>query len=186
MDKRNKKDILLIQNLKNGNEKTYSFLVDTYYEQLCVYANSLVNDGISSEDIVQNVFIKVWKNRAKLKEGYSIKSYLYKSVYNEFIDQYRKKKAITALEKKYIDALDTIIIENPETDFEKLKDLVRIAIKELPPKCRQIFELSKKEGLTNPEIAAYLNISTKTIEAQITKAFKLIRAHTQGQYSIKK
>lgn len=186
MDKRDKKEILLIRNLKNGNEKTYSFLLDSYYEQLCVYANSLVNDGISSEDIVQNVFLKVWKNRVKLKEEYSIKNYLYKSVYNEFIDEYRKKKAILALEKKYIDALDSVILENPETDFEKLKDLVKLAIKELPPKCKQIFELSKKEGLTNPEIASYLNLSIKTIEAQITKAFKLIRMYTQEQHSIKR
>jgi DNA-directed RNA polymerase specialized sigma24 family protein len=71
----------------------------------------LTNDTHLAEDIVQNVFMSICKNRNKLKEEFVIKSYLYKSVYNEFIDQYRKKKVVLTLEKKQIDALTYIVEE---------------------------------------------------------------------------
>ena len=99
-----------ISSLKRGDSKGYQFLVTSYYQKLCVYANSLTNDLHLAEDIVQNVFMSIWKNRNKLKEEFVIKSYLYKSVYNEFIDQYRKNKKVLVLDKKYIDALWSVYL----------------------------------------------------------------------------
>ena len=78
-----------------------------------------------AEDVVQNVFISIWKNRNKLKEEFVIKSYLYRSVYNEFIDQYRKKKDVFTLEKKYIDALTYIAEKEDEESLEKLINVVK-------------------------------------------------------------
>jgi len=164
----------LIAHLKKGDGDAFSFLVNSYNHQLCVYANSLVNDKALAEDIVQNVYIKTWEKRKYLNECFSIKSFLYKSVYNEFIDQYRKNRSVTILEKKYIEALDAIIEEDNNV-LEKLYLLVQNEIQNLPPKCKNIFLLSKKEGLSNVEISEHLNISTKTVEAHITKAFCLIR-----------
>ena len=83
-------DIELISSLKRGDSKGYQYLVSSYHIKLCVYAKSLTNDSDLAEDIVQNVFMSIWKNRNKLKEQFVVKSYLYRSVYNEFIDQYRK------------------------------------------------------------------------------------------------
>ena len=165
---------LLIQNLKNGDEKAYEYLVDTYHHRLCVYANSLVNDNDHAEDIVQNVFIRTWERRHNLKSNFTIKSFLYKSVHNEFIDQYRKKKSVTALEKKYIEELERFT-EKDEVFFERLLNLVQREIQNLPPKCRKIFLMSKQEGFTNVEIAEQLNVSIKTIEYHITKAFAILR-----------
>ena len=68
----------LVENLKKGNEDAYADLIDFFNHKLCIYANSLVNDGPLAEDIVQNVFIRVWEKRANLKPDFSIKSYLYK------------------------------------------------------------------------------------------------------------
>ena len=104
-----------------------------------------------------------------------IKSYLYKSVYNEFIDQYRKNKKVLVLDKKYIDALTYIVEEEDEKSLEKLIYIVKKEIDKLPPKCKQTFLLSKEEGLTNLEIAEYLNVSIKSVEAHITKAFCTLR-----------
>lgn len=174
MDYNFKDNSNLILSLKQGNEKAYSFLVNYYNHQLCVYANSLVNDKALAEDIVQNVYIKTWKKRRFLREDFSIKSFLYKSVYNEYIDQYRKNRSVTILEKKYIEALDTIVEEDYNV-LEKLYLLVQKEIQNLPPKCKNVFLLSKKEGLSNIEISEFLNISTKTVEAHITKAVGLIR-----------
>lgn len=174
MDSNYSNDLDLIAALKKGESKSYSFLVDSYHHRLCVYAYGLTNDLSQSEDIVQNVFISIWKQRLNLKDDFSVKNYLYRSVYNEFIDQYRKKRAVVALEKKYIDALSTIV-EEDETSLDKLMALVKQEIENLPPKCKQTFILSKQEGLSNIEIAEYLNISIKSVEAHITKAFSILR-----------
>lgn len=168
-------DIELINSLKRGDSKGYQYLVSSYHIKLCVYAKSLTNDSDLAEDIVQNVFMSIWKNRSKLKEEFAVKSYLYKSVYNEFIDQYRKKKAVFTLEKKYIEALTYIVEEEDEKSLEKLMNIVRKEIDKLPPKCKQTFLLSKEEGLTNVEIAEYLNVTIKSVEAHITKAFSILR-----------
>ena len=93
----------LIKHLKKGNTSAYSYMVDLYYKNLCDYASNLARDNFKSEDIVQNVIIRMWQQREKLSPNISIKNYLYKSVYNEFIDQYRKEIAVTKLEKKYIE-----------------------------------------------------------------------------------
>lgn len=168
-------ETVFINALKKGESNAYKFLVDKYHHQLCVYAFGLTNDSDLAEDIVQNVFIKIWKHRFKLKDSFSVKGYLYRSVYNEFIDQYRKHKTVISLEKKYIDALSVVVEEETDNSLSKLIDLVKQEIEKLPPKCKQIFLLSKKEGLTNLEISEYLGVSLKSVEAHITKAFSTLR-----------
>ena len=165
----------LIKALKKGDSKAYTFLVDTYHHKLCIYVSSLTNDTDLAEDIVQNVFIRTWNKRSKLKDEFSIKSFLYRSVYNEFIDNYRKHKTVLPLEKKYIDALTTIVEDHDEHTIERLIKIVRNEIKNLPPKCKEVFLLSKEEGLTNIEIAEYKKISIKSVEGHITKAFSILR-----------
>ncbi|MCX7547200.1 RNA polymerase sigma-70 factor [Xanthomarina sp. F1114] len=165
----------LIEALKSGKPKAYTFLVDTYHHKLCVYAYGLTRDHDLAEDIVQNIFIKTWNKREKLKTEFSISSFLYKLTYNEFIDQYRKQKNVFPLEKKYIDELTIITEDQDPSSIEQMIALVKKEIQNLPPKCRETFLLSKEEGLTNIEIAEYKSISLKTVEAHITKAFAILR-----------
>lgn len=167
---------LLIEALQNGDEGAYTYLIDTYHHKLCVYANSLVKNVYSAEDIVQNVFIKVWEQRTRLKTDHSLKSFLYKLVYNEFIDLYRKNQSLFSLEKSYHEALNGIVQEEDSESFQRVMNAVNKEIQNLPPKCKEVFILSKKEGLTNIEIAEHLDVSIKTVEAQITKAFSLLRS----------
>ena len=171
---------LFIERLKKGEEDAYTYLIDTYHHRLCVYANSLVNDKYHAEDIVQNVFIRTWEKRNNLKTNFALKGFLYKSVHNEFIDQYRKRKAVTALEKKYIEELDKFV-EKDDAIFEKLLSLVHREIQNLPPKCKKIFLMSKQEGFSNLEIAEHLDVSIKTIEYHITKAFAILRQRTNNE-----
>jgi len=168
-----KNNYFLSLKLKNGDEKAYAFLMDSYYKNLCGYAYTLTNSHSKSEDIVQNVFVEIWINKKNINPDYSIKSYLYKSVYNEFIDQYRKLKPVIYLEKKYLEALD-LVVEKEHGDLNELIKLVDKEINKLPPKCKKIFVLNKKEGLTHIEIAEHLNISVKTIEGHMTRAFKIL------------
>ncbi|UNY98775.1 RNA polymerase sigma-70 factor [Zhouia spongiae] len=166
---------ILVKYLKLGHEDAYAYLMDHYYEKLCVYAKSLCKDVYLSEDIVQNIFMRVWEGRQKLKDNYSVKNYLYQSVYNEFINQYRKKAHLLNLEKEYINTLNTILEEEDTHELARLITLVKQEIQHLPPKCKEIFIMGKEEGLTYGEIAEHLGISFRTVENQMSKAFSIIR-----------
>jgi|TARA_R110002049_G_scaffold267330_1_gene443607 RNA polymerase sigma-70 factor (family 1) len=173
---------VLISQLEKGNEKAFTYLVENYNHRLCVYANSLVNDPIKAQDIVQNVFIKTWEKRESLKVNLSITGFMYRSVHNEFIDQYRSTKTLLALEKLYMDTLLKFEMEPESEGTEKIMKKVMEAINDLPPKCKEIFILSKREGLDNIEISDYLKISRKTVENQITKAFAILRSKLGKNY----
>ncbi|WP_308991099.1 RNA polymerase sigma-70 factor [Mariniflexile litorale] len=166
-------NLTLATQLKLGNTKAYDFLMETYYKSLCRYAFTLTHDKGKAEDIVQNVFVKVWMNKKNINSHFIIKNYVYKSVYNQFIDQFRKNKPVIYLEKKYLEALD-LVVENDYEDLNELTQLVNKEIMNLPPKCREIFILNKKDGLTHIEISEYLNISIKTVEGHMTRAFKVL------------
>ena len=167
------KDFLFVEKLKKGDYDAYTLLMNNYYKNLCGYANLFTKDPSKSEDIVQNVFVKLWVYRKKIDSNIPIKRYLHKSVYNEFIDQYRKNKSVISLEEKHLRTINTIIDDN-SYDIEKLMTRVNNEIEKLPEKCKKVFILNKKEGLTHDEIAEYLQISKKTVEGHITRAFKIL------------
>ena len=167
------KDFLFVEKLKKGDYDAYTLLMNNYYKNLCGYANLFTKDPSKSEDIVQNVFVKLWVYRKKVDSNIPIKRYLHKSVYNEFIDQYRKNKSVISLEEKHLKAINTVI-DNNSFDIEQLMTRVNNEIEKLPEKCKKVFILNKKEGLTHDEIAEYLQISKKTVEGHITRAFKIL------------
>lgn len=174
------KDFILMENLKKGDYESFTFLMDKYYKSLCGYAKLLTNDYYKSEDIVQNVFIKIWVNRNKINSHVTIKRYLYKSVYNEFIDQYRKNKPLVYLEKKHIKAVNQIVNEKDGL-LDNLILKLDSEIEKLPKKCKNIFLLNKKDGLTHTEIADYMNISVKTVEGHMSRAFKILNDSLGGK-----
>lgn len=174
-------NIEFLKKLQIGNQEAYNYLVDTYHHELCVYAASLSRDVYAAEDIVQNVFLKLWEQRDKLNSKFSIKGFLYRSVYNEFINQYRKKVTLTEVEEYYNNRLNTITEEEDRTEIVNLIALVKQEIQHLPPRCKEMFLLSKQEGLTNVEIAQYLKISIKAVERQMTRAFSIIRKKTSKE-----
>jgi len=175
---------LLINSLRKGEEKAYMFLLDKYHRRLHAYALTLVDDHSLAQDIVQNVFLRTWQYRKKLNHKYTIQSFLYKSVYNEFVNTYKKDKAMMLLQMKYYEALHQEIEKIDEKRIEEIIQLVTKEVEKLPPKCKQIFSLSKKEGLTNMEISEYLNVSIKTVESHITKAFSILKDKLDGKIEI--
>ena len=166
---------LLIESLKQGDEKAYSFLIEKFHKTLFIYAFSLTNNKPLAKDVLQNVFLNVWIFRNKLDSNLSIKNFLYTATYNEFIRQYWKDQSTKDLENKYAQALNEVVEETDEKSIKKLMSIVTQEIQNLPIKCKKVFLLSKEEGLTNVEISEYLNISIKTVEAHITKAYCVIR-----------
>ena len=168
-----KKEFVLL--LKSGDESAFTELINKYNRRLFAYAISLSGDYSLAKDIVQDVFLKTYEFRKRLNPEFSIEGFLYRSVYNQFINVYHKNKSLLKVHDEYVRFLNQIIDESKDSEFDKLIKIVNESINNLPKRCKEIFVLSKKEGYTNLEISEILNISIKTVEAQITIAFKSIR-----------
>jgi|TARA_B100001094_G_scaffold332484_1_gene404779 RNA polymerase sigma-70 factor (ECF subfamily) len=168
-------DSELVKLLQKGNEAAFTELINKYNRKLFSYAVSLSGDYSLAKDIVQDVFIKTFEYRKKLDPQFSIQGFLYRSVYNQFINQYHKNKSLLKVHDEYVKFLDQIVNDTSESNFEKMIEILNKSIIKLPEKCRKVFILSKKDGLTNIEISEYLNISIKTVESHITYAFKQIK-----------
>lgn len=175
MKKDFKNNSILLNEFKKNNDLALIYLMDNYYKRLCSYAYSLSNDQDGAKDIVQNIFMKLWENRKTLPEIYSFKSYLYKSVYNEFLNQIRGSSRIIFFEKEYFEALKNFVnVKDNSQTIEQIA-LLNDEIEKLSPKCKKTFLLCKREGLSYIETANYLNISTKTVEKHMVKAFSILR-----------
>ena len=173
MDK--KKDFVLL--LKKGDESAFTELVNKYNRRLFAYAIALSGDYSLAKDIVQDVFIKTYEYRKRLDPQFSINGFLYRSVYNQFINKYHKNKSLLKVHDEYVRFLNQLIDDTSDSEFEKMLKIVNDSIKKLPKRCQEVFVLSKKQGYTNLEISEVLDISIKTVEAHITNAFKSIRAN---------
>lgn len=167
----------LIPDIANGNQHAFSKLYDLFYPSLLEHVVSKVNDIPVAEDILHDLFLSIWKNRQKLPEIESLPAYLYSSCRYLVIDHIRK----SSQQQVYADLSDFDSADNEPALEERLYyryllDAVNKEIENLPEKCRQIFKLSREEHLSNKEIAAAMNVSESTVENQINKALKRIRA----------
>jgi RNA polymerase sigma-70 factor (ECF subfamily) len=166
---------VLLSEFKKGNDQALSYIMDHYHKPLCFYAYSLSNDYDGAKDIVQNIIINLWERRKALPNIKSFKSYLYKSVYNEFLNQIRTSSRMMVFEKEYFEALKDFTDDQDESKTEQQIALLHNEISKLSPKCKETFLLCKREGLTYIEIADHLNISIKTVENHMIKAFSILR-----------
>lgn len=177
MAKSTKKNINLLNiSLKKGDTRAYQTIFDMYYARLFSYVNTYTKNDSDAKDIVQETFIKLWNNKENINADSSILAFLHKIAYNIFIDNYRKgKRHQNLLASLSYEAVNNAT-ENEDNDITIKKiEIVKKSISELPPRCQQVFKLSKYEGLKYAEIAETLNISIKTVEAQMGKAFSYIR-----------
>ena len=168
-------DKILLSEFKKGNDQALTHIMDHYHKPLCFYAYSLSNDYDGAKDIVQNIIINLWEHRKALPDIKSFKSYLYKSVYNEFLNQLRTSSRMMVFEKEYFEALKEFVDNQDESKTRQQIALLDVEIEKLSPKCKETFLLCKREGLTYVEIADHLNISIKTVENHMVKAFSVLR-----------
>ncbi len=164
-----------IKKIRNNDSRVFEKLVGKYFEPLYRFAWRYVKDQQSAENIVQDVFLKTWRNRKNLDPSLSISSYLYRAVRNNSLNYLRSEKNV----QHSIDDVNIMQFsgKDPEEEYiEKDRNAaINAAINELPEKCRIIFLMKKYDGLTYSEIADTLNISQKTVENQIGRAFKILR-----------
>ncbi|WP_445735747.1 RNA polymerase sigma factor [Mariniflexile sp.] len=175
----------MVNAIQNGDRKAFDRVIESYYNEVYWYAKSLSRDEALAKDMVQEVFLKLWKNRKKVKDGTIIKGWLYRSVKNNFLDYIKKYKRETRLlEITYLETLDFIVSTENEADLKRKAEIIEKEIEQLPNKCHKVFNLSKKEGLTNTEIADYLGVSIKTVEGHLTKALKILREKLKEKIQI--
>ncbi|WP_103071493.1 RNA polymerase sigma factor [Aquimarina sediminis] len=165
----------LLKKLKKGDEIAYQYLFSKYYNWLCNYIFKLSNDYSLSEDIVQETFIYIWEKRSTILITTSLKSYLFKSCYNRFLQHIKKEKVrLDFLDKIQWDLIFEIHFDK-ENEYEANLKKVNALIKKLPPRCKEIFIKSKFEKKKYKDIALELDISIRTVEVQISKALRFLK-----------
>ncbi|MBN1251226.1 MAG: RNA polymerase sigma-70 factor [Bacteroidales bacterium] len=164
--------------IKSGNLKTFEKVFREFYPVLCSFANKFLSDADKSEEIVQEIFYKIWKKRESLDINVSLKSYLYKSVQNKCY-QIIQHKAVEDKYKNYVinDKSNHSILPSDELEIEEINLLIEQTLNSLPDRCNQIFRMNRFEGLKYKEIADKLSISIKTVEANMGKALKAFRSN---------
>jgi len=161
--------------IRRGDETVFDTVFRKYYAPLCHYATKLTDgDPDEAEDIVQQTFVKLWERRHSLNIAWSVKAYLYKMVHNAALNRIRHQQTKNKYQQFNAQQLDTQHVL-PEDTAPELRERLQNALNELPPQCRNIFELSRFEELKYREIAEHLDISIKTVETQMGKALRLMR-----------
>jgi len=169
-------DINLTVLIKKGNKRAFDEVFLKYYKQLHAYAYIITKEKDDAEELVQNVFVRIWSKRAQLDANGFLKSFLYRSVHNECLNYIKHKQVRAKFALHYADdEADNIGDLNEEITATELERSIYLAISELPEKCRQIFQLSRFEQMKYQEIADSLHISIKTVENQMGKALKILR-----------
>jgi RNA polymerase sigma-70 factor (ECF subfamily) len=160
-----KNDTLLIKDLA-----AFERLFIKNHKKLCGYVLKLSGNPDLAEDVVQEVFIKLWESRTEIRIKTSVKSYLFKACHNKFIEKMREStKETTLLETLKWETLSKLQPEEGRVDNQKV-EIINVAIEQLSPKCREAFLLSRYNQLKYQEIGEVMGISVKTVEIHISKA----------------
>lgn len=173
-------ETLITDVVQNGSYKSFCELFTLYYNPLCLYAMRVVNHREIAEEVVSDVYMKLWKNRDQITVHTSFEAYLYRSVRNQALD-YLKLKTYRPQNNETLEAVERCpshadyYTPSDELCFNELYDEVEGFVKALPRQCQLIFRLNRENGLRYREIADHLQISIKTVETQMGRALKLLR-----------
>ena len=167
---------ILISRFVHGDETAFELLFRHYYPGLVIFVSQMTLDKSDAEEIVQDFFFRMWKNRDQIKKSSSLKSYLFTSVKNRGINFLVSKK----YEARKIEELKQVMSSNLTYEQDvfvnsELQKKIKQAFEKLPPRTKEIFFLSRFNDLKNDEIAGKLNISKRTVELQISNALKILK-----------
>lgn len=173
-------DSELLTLLRRGETRAFEYIYSTYFDALVNYADRLLNDMEAARDVVQQVYYKMWEHREELRISLSARAYLYKAVYHESLNTLTHQNNIRKYEQEQLsDFYLSTVLQVPEAEMElwqsDIEKAIREAINNLPEKCREVFMLSKINGLKNKEVAEKLNISEKTVERHMSIALSKLR-----------
>lgn len=175
-------DCLLFEKIRSGDTGAFEYAFRKYAPRLEAFARKYTTDSTEAEDIVQNVFLKLWERR-ELLENISLTSFLFMSIKNSCLNYLKYRQIADAVEQRIsgndiVEQLYTIdFVSDPSSLLQEkeLTDSINRLMDELPPKCKEAFVLSRLNGLKNREIAAKMDITEKVVEKHITRALKRFR-----------
>jgi RNA polymerase sigma-70 factor, ECF subfamily len=175
-DNLNRDELFIVKKMIDGDKDAFKHFFQTYYNDLCNFTNTYVRDTVLAEEIVQDIFVYFWENKSKLQLTHSAKSYLYSASRYKSLNVLRDKNRKERIHSEITDFQSSLVYPEEELlDSAQLRTILDSAINELPPKCREIFLLSKRQELSNKEIADQLDITVKGVENQMTIALKKMR-----------
>jgi RNA polymerase sigma-70 factor, ECF subfamily len=163
--------------LAQRDESAFEQVFKTHFKRLHAYAFTILRDEAEAEEMVQQVFYKLWERNEKLSFNGSVSAYLYRAVHNESLN-YIKHQKVRLNHQLHVAYSMKNEVEHPEKKVltGELEKKIHVALNELPEQCRTIFQMSRFDELKYREIADKLGISVKTVENQMGKALKLMRA----------
>jgi RNA polymerase sigma-70 factor, ECF subfamily len=167
-------DQILLERLRSGDEQAFESIFRTHFPALLAFAERMLRQRAVAEEIVQEVFLEIWKRRATLELTESFRAYLFRSTRNRCLNELRHDRVVRRTAPLHAPGVSEPVATGALEEAE-IADALDHAMKMLPPRCREVFELSRDHGLKYAEIAATLGISVKTVEAQMGKALKLLR-----------
>ena len=164
----------LLDRLRRGDEAAFDTIFRTHYPQLVLVAENMLGDRGLAEEIAQEVMLELWKRREALALE-SLRAYLIRATRNRALNQIRHEKVTRQAEP--FAAGESSAPASAEADLadQEIESAVKAAVQQLPDRCREVFELSRVHGLKYSEIARTLDISVKTVEAQMGKALRIMR-----------
>ncbi|MEH6680807.1 MAG: RNA polymerase sigma-70 factor [Sediminicola sp.] len=165
-----------MKSIDNSKENLFKSIFNQLFGPLLAYAITFTNDHEQAKDIVQGCFVTLWEKRDAHLQNPNLKTYMHTMVHNSFIDSYRKNlRKDRILEELKKNALEKYRLQERETDGgAKIKHMQAI-VETLPPRCKEILLMNKRDGMKYKEIAKKLGVSVKTVESQMQIAFKKIR-----------
>jgi RNA polymerase sigma-70 factor, ECF subfamily len=177
------KDEALFAQMRLNDSKAFEMLFKRHYKPLCRRVNTMLNDEEATEDVVQQLFIKIWESRETLQTPDSVAAYLFTAARNRALNyiksQSRKSSNEVPLTNLH-DEADNRMEE--QMDAKELQKALYAAIDALPEKRREVFVLSRFEGKSYKEIAEIMQISVKTVEAQMGKALATLREFVRNNH----
>jgi len=173
-------DLALLASIMEGDRKAFAEIFERYHDLLYNHAYNKLRDRDEANDVIQEVFVKLWNIKAGT-EVQNLAAYLYTMVRNQVFSLIQHKEVVSVYSNSFQEFKESSDIEADYLIREKqLNEIINKEIAALPPRMREIFELSRKEYLSNKQIAKKLNLSEHTVADQIKKALKQLRLKVGG------
>jgi len=169
----------LLLRLQNGDEEAFAVLFYAYKDKLYGFLKNILKSDVIAKDLVQDVFLKIWQNRANASEIENFNAYIYFVAQNQAIDQFRKSSKELFSSVEFLNLKEDVLTPDPVNTLinKEVREKINEAVNQLPPQQKKIFVLHNEYGFKHHEIAEQLNLSVSTTQNHMREALRSLRAY---------
>lgn len=171
-------ELFVLSKLREGDIKVFEAIFRRYHPPLCLYAGSITGEREVAEEIVQELFYTLWRERERIQLFHSLKSYLYGATRNRSLQYLEHREVRNRYRETYLageQEANRTATPQEQMEYSELEALIQRTLQQLPERRLRIFRMHRLEGLKYAEIATTLSLSLKTVEAEMTKALRTLR-----------